>query len=497
MCPPGVTSKRRSSGSAAWCGCGSRRGVWLLPRAPLPFKLAALALTLHALWLAYLTPLERSRLLGLATPAALRSSASAARELAERRGGSPPLAPCLVWVLLSTTHYQPYILDSIRQARMWNPGVPFYLLADQVEQLHRERPAWRELLALPHFNATVVDLTAHRDARLARMEVLYANIWVTLGKRVKAMMPTLSSSTNYGFTNATLMRLVHVHNFMRDAALRDVVHIENDQMVYGSVRELAAAARACGKDFVVARVGPDRLAASVLYASSAARGLEPLVNFYLDAISHGWEHASATAASQYVTDMSLTARYLWTSLDAGLTNVTTWPSWHDGTCLSRELRGLTVDGAILGTWCCGDFIWPMSYFNIKLEEFADRTANLWEWPFVWALLPPPTGVPVQLVSGHAGAEQWPGGRDFRTEDPGGEGLWRTVVGGQLDPALPQPHPAGPGDLLRVPLWNGTRVWNLHMHSKNLHLWRSDENGNITLNFEHPMGGRAVWWRELG
>ena len=310
-------------------------------------------------------------------------------------------------------------------------------------------------------------------------------------------MPTLSSSTNYDFTNATLLRLVHVHNFMRGAALCDVVHIENDQMVYGSVRELAAAARACSKDFVIARVGPDRLAASVLYASSAARGLEPLVDYFLDAVSHGWDYAGAAASTLYVTDMSLTARYLWRSLDAGLTNVTTWPSWHDGTCLSRELRGVTVDGAILGTWCCGDFIWPMSYFDIKLEEFADRTANLWDWPFAWALHPPPLGVPVQLATGHAGAQLWAGGRNFRVEDSGSEGSWRTVTGGQLDPTLPPPRPAGPGDLLRVPLWNGTRVWNLHMHSKNLHLWRSDEDGNITLDRDLPMGGRAVWWRELG
>lgn len=46
----------------------------------------------------------------------------------------------------------------------------------------------------------------------------------------------------------------------------------------------------------------------------------------------------------------------------------------------------------------------------------------------------------------------------------GDFQWRTVRG-DAD--------AGGADVRR-PFWNGVPVFNLHMHSKQLHLWRSDE-----------------------
>jgi hypothetical protein len=46
----------------------------------------------------------------------------------------------------------------------------------------------------------------------------------------------------------------------------------------------------------------------------------------------------------------------------------------------------------------------------------------------------------------------------------------------------------PPNRLRVPFWNGTRVFNLHMHSKQLHLWRSTDS-DISMGW-NPAANKA-------
>ena len=45
-------------------------------------------------------------------------------------GGMGGSEASLVWVLLGDTHYQPYLLESIRQARVFNPNELFFLVVE-------------------------------------------------------------------------------------------------------------------------------------------------------------------------------------------------------------------------------------------------------------------------------------------------------------------------------------------------------------------------------
>lgn len=63
------------------------------------------------------------------------TAAAAGRAVQARGGGKrsccgPPGAASLIWVMLGDPHFQPYLLESIRQARIFNPTEFFFVVVD-------------------------------------------------------------------------------------------------------------------------------------------------------------------------------------------------------------------------------------------------------------------------------------------------------------------------------------------------------------------------------
>ena len=92
-------------------------------------------------------PRAIAQALGLATPRrALHDGGkhrfSSASKLAGARGGSaaaavrgskccgPPGSASLIWVMLGDPHFQPYLMESIKQARIFNPTEYFFVVVD-------------------------------------------------------------------------------------------------------------------------------------------------------------------------------------------------------------------------------------------------------------------------------------------------------------------------------------------------------------------------------
>jgi hypothetical protein len=388
--------------------------------------------------------------------------------------------PSLVWTMLFGTHidargdasvnYQYYLAESLRQARIHNPNVPFFLLTDDPARLDRERPSWAALFASPHVNVTVVDAGLLRDWELIRIEERFRDVWGPLAHELGNMMlPSVSGGHNWAFTVVTLTRLIYVHHWARERGARDVLHIENDQMVYAPAASVVVGARACGVELAFGRVAAGRAAAAVVYVSGAA-ALRPMVDFFWDAVSHGWEHAAAVAGSGWVTDMSLVSAFLDAAASRGDARIGTFPrsTVDDGTCLSRELATV-VDAAALGAWCCGDMSRGREHFRVQ-SEFSD--VAVWEWPLSWELVEDASARP---PAGDA-RQRAVRSKERRTATTDG-GAWQSTSGGEWDAearAAAEDARAGAPPVLRVPVWNGTRCFNLHMHSKMLHWWRSDD-----------------------
>jgi len=239
----------------------------------------------------------------------------------------------------------------------------------------------------------------------------YERLWDELGRKLGSMMqPTVNGKSNMDFTMVTMTRLVYVHQVMSLWNVERVIHIENDQMIYASIQKVSDAAGACGVKLAMTKLG-ERLAPATVYAHDAS-ALKDMLDFILGAINKGVEHAILVARTKWVTDMSLPAVYFSNKLEEGDTSSTTFPSSNDDSCLSSH-TALVFDGLPLGTWCCGSFEWPRQHLKIKMLE---SVTNYWDEVFEWRIV----------------------------------------------------------DGLRKPYWNNTEVFNLHMHSKQLHLFRSSD-----------------------
>lgn len=400
--------------------------------------------------------------------------------------------PCLVWTHLygsdpsarSSINFQYYLPESIRQARIWNPGVPFFLLTDDPVSLYFERPHWRALFPLPHLNVTVVDVSVLRDWQLIHLETRMRDVWGPLAHNIgTSMQPSLGGGTNSAFTVVTLTRLLYLHHWLRASGTARAVHLENDQMVYGGVDELAAAARACGVAVAAGRVAARRVAAAVLFVEGDA-ALAPFLEWLWGALSHGWQHAAAAVGGDlWVTDMTLLSSWLRAEAGAGRGGATLWPLFagagggapgggERSECLARAMGGLVVDAAAIGIWAGGDMGRGRQWFSVK-TEFSD--APVWDAPRTgWGTLAPGERAGGARV-------RFPPARAPRPAPASGGFL--TVEGGEAGCA----RAPGPPTPLRYPIWNGTRVWNLHLHSKMLHWWRSDDPAPPT---DAEMGGEG-------
>jgi hypothetical protein len=333
----------------------------------------------------------------------------------------------LVWVMLGDTHFQAYLLESIWQARIFNPRSRFILVVD-----HEWLPgnhSWVPALDLAGVERVYYGAIA--DASTRAFGVAYERLWDELGRRVGAMQPTLNHRTNMAFTQFTMLRLAALERLVAVLGLTRVVHIENDQMVYGSVDALADAADSCGAALAMTRVGA-RMAPAVVYAASAPP-LRAMLDFIMRVVEAGPDTAVNVARSTYATDMSLCAAFFDAQREAGNgTLFASLPGSGDGSCIAQR-SGLLYDAAGLGTWVAGDFYSPKRFGEVRLGESA---VKYWELPFEWR---------VENVTART-ADAVPGG-----------------AAGAM----------GRGSL-RTPWWNGTRAFNLHVHSKQLHLWSSHD-----------------------
>lgn len=325
----------------------------------------------------------------------------------------------LVWVLLGETHFQPYVLESIVQARLFNRDAPFFLVVDPTLA---HAAGWDE--QLDSLRVERVDPKEIEDSFGRDFSAAFSLLWDFHLREHPLMAPIYNDQRNLKFTLYTSARLVTLFQLMASRSLRNIIHIENDQMLYGPIQALADAANVCGVRLAMARINADMLTASVLYASSAG-DLKDMLDFFLESITQGPEHAFQIARSTYVTDMSLSAAYFnHAQLNPNTARaVQSLPNVNGDSCLEAQ-SGFIFDALALSQWCCGDFYGPSQYFSYKLGFSQVR---YWDAPFEWHLIAVPPG------------------------------------------------------RLRVPVWNGSRAFNLHMHSKQLHLWRSTDS-NVSLRW---------------
>ena len=328
-------------------------------------------------------------------------------------GGSGGGRASLVWILLGETQFQPYVLESVAQARLFNAETAFFLVVDKALA---SAAGWDERL-----NALAVervDPSEIEDDFGREFSAAFLQLWeVGFAWQGFPMLPVYEDKANFLFMQYSTTRLITLLQLISARSLGNVVHMENDQMLYGSIQTLSDAADACGVRLAMPRYSDDNLAASVLFVRTAA-DLRDMLDFFLFTINQGSEHAMNVTKTFHVTDMTMSAAYFTDAKHrfGGAGPVQTLPNSGSDTCVGAR-SGFMFDAGSLSQWCCGIHTDPWSRFSHKNPW---GRVPYWDAPFEWQLL----DLPIRL---------------------------------------------------RVPFWNGTRVFNLHMHSKQLHLWRSTDS----------------------
>jgi hypothetical protein len=335
----------------------------------------------------------------------------------------------IVYVMLGEPQFQHYILYSIRQTRLMNPKTRIALVVS--EALYTDRPEWiPELIEAPLL-VNLVNYSMLLTNYVLDFQEHFIDLWDGL-KHGGFMVPTVTdekgnANANYLFTQLTTERLFALQSLMHVYKLENVIHLENDQMIYTSVDKVIKASKICNVHLAMSKIG-ERLAPAVVYIKDSAALLD-MLDFMLEAISKGRDHAIKVAGSRWVTDMTLTAAYF----SQKRKGTTTLPNHADDSCIYKAIPGgLIIDGAPLGHWCCGAFGngQENKFFQIKDEE---SEVAYWDHPFEW--------------------------REVE-EDEEEEGK------GQVKMELVETIK------MRKPYWNNLAVFNLHIHSKQLQLWGS-------------------------
>jgi hypothetical protein len=373
---------------------------------------------------------------GIASSGSSTSSTSSSSSTAHRAASAVAddalrEGPWLAYILLGDPHYQGYAIHAYRQTRLHNPSLRILLVVTPDFYESDIGRAWLPELAHP-LRIRVVNYTMLTSDYTALLQRRYTEVWEVLKPRIGYMLPTVNHKMNLQFTQYTMERLYALHGLLHAYGLKNVVHLENDQMIYGSVADVAAAARGCGVKLAMTRIGR-RMAPAVVYTADADALLD-MLDFMLDSLSHGAEHAIKVAGTNWVTDMSLTAAYFDRQRaaaaergeDESRRSITSFPGQKDGSCVFGSAQ-LVFDAAPLGHWCCGTFEKPKEYFAHRDGESEVR---YWDREFEWRNV---------------------------SETPGMRGAGSAAAAGRQ---------------YRVPMWDGMPVFNIHIHSKELHLWGS-------------------------
>ena len=228
------------------------------------------------------------------TAASAASAASSAAPAAPSFSAAD--APTLVYVLLGAPRFQHHVLESLRQSRLLNPRLRIVLVADEA-MLYAQRPTWPALLRGPGLRVQLVNASGAllETDLVASFRARYTQLWQELltFKLREGMLPSVQDERgeamqNTDFTRVTAERLFVLHSLMQAYGLRNVVHVENDQMLYGRggvALAVAAIGGTCGLRLAMTRIGK-RLSPAVLFARDAD-ALRDMLDFVMDAISHG------------------------------------------------------------------------------------------------------------------------------------------------------------------------------------------------------------------
>jgi hypothetical protein len=259
--------------------------------------------------------------------------------------------PTLVFVCIgehSFTNYQKYIWVALEQARLIEPILSIVVILNSEQPVHVY-----ERLRQSNINPVIYD------------ELLVKNgLLIHEFRRLFFVQGSMEPDGNNMFVQYTTERLLAVHAYMNMTRKWNVFHMENDNMLYVSLKDLLSHMRACDVHLGLPKAALHTAVTSFVYARNPY-ALEHFVRYTIEIFRLGRQNAIDFLNTTWINDMTIAGRYLdlyaATEDQSRLTGVFELPSqFTDNFCLSRVQAGnpIIFDACVLGQYFGGSYSMP-------------------------------------------------------------------------------------------------------------------------------------------
>ena len=334
------------------------------------------------------------------------------------KSGGAELAPqgCLIYTMLGESfEYQPYIWMSLRQARLFNPDVSIYLISSATTFDNAETRSMLDVLTI-----VAVDYSTLTHPLLDRFRAAFF------------VQGSMSPDGNENFNQYTSERIFAVFALMHKLDLQNVIHLENDNLIYSPIGDLIHAMKLCDVRFAVPFPTVGQAVVGSAYFKDA-ESVMPFVRFATEVFEMGQTKAVEFMGTEWINDMSVLGRFykenslsfLVSELPSKLyanrqkfemvegdENVflspLTFREAHPHSCIAEALPNTIFDSCVLGQFFGGTYGNPSVPHWEDNRQLDPRHMKLW-WKQSLTISAVPIRVPfvdnIRILSLHVHSKQ--------------------------------------------------------------------------------------------
>lgn len=337
-------------------------------------------------------------------------------DIHNRHDAEHALEGCLIYTMLGESfEYQPYIWMSLRQARLFNPDVSIYLISSATAFDNAETQSMLDVLTI-----VPVDYSTLTHPLLDRFRAAFF------------VQGVMSPDGNEKFNQYTSERLFAVFTLMHKLDLDNVIHLENDNLIYARIGDLIHAMQLCDVRFAVPFPTVGQAVVGSAYFKDA-QSVMPFVRFATEVFEMGQTKAVEFMGTEWINDMSLLGRFykdnsmsfhvselpskLYANRQKFATvkgdedvflSPLTFREMHPHSCIAEALPNTIFDSCVLGQFFGGTYGEPSVPHWEESRQLDPRHMKLW-WKQSLTTSAVPIRVPfidnIRILSLHVHSKQ--------------------------------------------------------------------------------------------
>lgn len=267
------------------------------------------------------------------------------------------------------TKFQPYIWESLRQARLTNPNVSIVVILSKKafdQSIHHKLSSLR-VMSVIHDN------------------LVESNLLLQEFRKIFFVKGSMTPDGNKYFVQFAVERLLSVYAYMNYSGISNVFHIENDNMLYVDLFKLSERMNTCGVKFAIPRAAVNQAVTSFIYVQTS-KSMEHFIEWCVNIFRLGPDKAVQYLKTEWINDMTLGAQYLRLYVSSDVVGVYELPTRFytksENCCLcylSKDYsEPIIFDACVLGQYFGGTFGRP-NVPHWEENRLVDPRGDILDW----------------------------------------------------------------------------------------------------------------------